>query len=313
MSHSASSSPSSGPVSIPGLLPTVAVIPAAGFGTRLRPLTNTLPKEMLPVGRSLALEKIVAELQAAGMTKIVFVLSPIKESMIRGRFGETDPETGTTFAYVSQPEMRGLGDAILRAEDEVLRDRPFVVALGDTVFEEPQIGGLTRRLALAAATTGAAVGLTVQRVPRERISKYGVVKPVSGTDTDTDSPFFFVDDIVEKPTPEDAPSEYAATARYVVSPGVFAVLRDTRPGKNGEIQFTDALRSLLVSGRTGVAVPLHPSEARHDLGGLESYFKAFAAFALADPDHGASLRAYLEERFAAHEDSLRTRKEETQV
>jgi UTP--glucose-1-phosphate uridylyltransferase len=305
MSHSDSL-----PIS-PGLLPTVAVIPAAGFGTRLRPLTNTLPKEMLPVGRSLALEQIVAEMQAVGITKVVFVLSPVKEPLIRGRFGDIDPETGMTFAYVLQHEMRGLGDAILQAESEVPGDRPFVVALGDAVFEEPQVGGLTRRLAAAAAETNAAVGLTVQRVPRERISKYGVVKPASGNGSGGTS--FRIIDIVEKPAPEDAPSDYAATARYVVSPDVFAVLRETKPGKGGEIQFTDAMRSLLADGRIGVAVPLQSDESRHDLGGLESYFKAFAAFALADPDHGASLRAYLEERLGSREDPLRTRKEDTQV
>jgi UTP--glucose-1-phosphate uridylyltransferase len=269
---------------------------------------------MLPVGRNLALEQIVAEMQAAGITKIVFVLSPVKEPLIRGRFGDIDPETGVTFAYVLQTEMRGLGDAILQAEPEVPTDRSFVVALGDAVFEEPEIGGLTRRLADAAADAGAAVGLTVQRVPRERISKYGVVKPASGPgsvgNTDT---FFRITDIVEKPAPEEAPSDYAATARYVVSPDVFAVLRETKPGKGGEIQFTDAMRSLLADGRTGVAVPLRSDEARHDLGGLESYFKAFAAFALADPEYGASLRAYLEERLAPREESLRTRKEDTQA
>jgi UTP--glucose-1-phosphate uridylyltransferase len=305
MSHSDS------PPNSSGILPTVAVIPAAGFGTRLRPLTNTLPKEMLPVGRYLALEQIVAEMRAAGITKIVFVLSPVKEPLIRGRFGDTDPETGMTFAYALQPEMRGLGDAVLQAEPYVPKGQPFVVALGDAVFEEPEVGGLTRRLAVATAEADAAVGLTVQRVPRERISKYGVVKPASSPTPEGD--FFRITDIIEKPSPEEAPSEYAATARYVVSSDVFAVLRETKPGKGGEIQFTDAMRALLAEGRTGVAVPLRSSEARHDLGGLESYFKAFAAFALADPDYGASLRTYLEERLASHEDSLRTRKEDTQA
>ncbi len=296
-----------------GTLPIVAVIPAAGFGTRLRPLTNTLPKEMLPVGRHLALEQIVAEMQAAGITKIVFVLSPAKESLIRGRFGETDAETGTAFAYVLQKEMRGLGDAILRAEAQVPGDRPFVVALGDAVFEEAVVGGLTRRLVTAAAAADAAVGLTVQQVPPERISKYGIVKPASVPVSVNSDGFFRITDIVEKPAPGDAPSDYAATARYVVSPDVFAVLRETKPGKGGEIQFTDAMRTLLAAGRTGVAVPLLPDEARHDLGGLDSYFKAFAAFALADPDHGVSLRAYLEDRFSSSKDSLVTRKEDTQA
>ncbi|MBC8101839.1 MAG: NTP transferase domain-containing protein [Cytophagales bacterium] len=306
--------PSPPPLNLPRLLPLVAVIPAAGFGTRLRPLTNTLPKEMLPVGRQLALEQIVAEMRAAGITKIVFVLSPAKEALIRGRFGDADSEADLTFAYALQPEMKGLGDAILQAAPHLSPDRPFVVALGDAVFEEPQIGGLTRRLAEATVISEAAVGLAVQRVSREHLSKYGVVRPLSPAAEGDSS--FPITDIIEKPSPEEAPSDYAATARYVVSPDVFDVLRETKPGKGGEIQFTDAMRALLAAGRGGVAVPLIPGEARHDLGGLDSYFKAFAAFALRDPEHGESLRAYLKARLAAdppYENPLNSRKEDTQA
>ena len=269
---------------------TSAVIPAAGFGTRLRPLSDAIPKEMLPVGRHLALERIVAELVAAGIHRIVFVLSPAKEAFIRGRFG--DGRDGVSFSYALQAEMRGLGDAILRAEPALRPGEPFVVALGDAVFEEPEPGGLTGRLVRTCAEQGADVGLVVQKVPRERISKYGVVAPAPGSTAD--GPFLAISDIVEKPSPEEAPSEYAAAARYVVPGDVFDEIRRTPPGKGGEIQLTDALRSLLRAGRRGVAVPLGAGEARHDLGGLDSYYRAFVTFALADGEHGADLRAYLE-------------------
>jgi UTP--glucose-1-phosphate uridylyltransferase len=274
--------------------PAVAVVPAAGFGSRLRPLTDITPKEMLPVGRRVALERIVDELRAAGMVRIVFVLSPAKEPLIRGHFGEGAP--GTSFDYVIQPEMRGLGDAVLRAEPHVRVGEPFVVALGDAVFEEPKEGSVTTRLAdaFAASPDQAALGLVVQQVPRERLSRYGVVRPAGAASAEP----FPISDIVEKPTPAKAPSDYAAAARYILTTDIFDILRATRPGQNGEIQLTDAMRAILAQGRTGVAVPLKPGEVRHDIGGLDSYFKAFAAFALTDPEQGDGLRAYLEERLA---------------
>lgn len=276
------------------LRPRVAVIPAAGFGTRLRPLTDALPKEMLPVGRRLALEHIVAEMKGAGMERLVFVLSAVKEPLIRARFGEGDGD-GLRFAYVLQPEMRGLGDAVLQAAP-VVEDAPFVVALGDAVFEEPTPGALITRLLEAFLSENAAVGLAVQRVPRERLSRYGVVQPIGASAGGAVLP---INDIIEKPSPEEAPSDYAAAARYVLSPEVFAALRHTPPGRGGEIQLTDALRALLQAGRRGVAVPLAADEARHDIGGLDSYFRAFAAFALRDADHGEALRGWLKDRVAS--------------
>ena len=274
--------------------PSVAVVPAAGFGTRLRPLTQgALPKEMLPVGRRLALEHIVEELRAAGMSHVVFVISPAKEALLRRHFGDGDG-TNVTFAYVLQAEMRGLGDAILQAAALLEKGAPFVVALGDAVFEEPTPGGLTRRLADMFAARKAAVGLAVQHVARERISRYGVVKPASPVLGAADA--FPITDIVEKPAPDDAPSEFAAAARYVVAGDVFEYLRKTPPGKGGEVQLTDALRAMLQEGRPGVAVPLQPGEVRHDIGGLDSYFRAFAAFALRDPEHGEALEGWLRTR-----------------
>ncbi|MBB6050226.1 sugar phosphate nucleotidyltransferase [Armatimonas rosea] len=258
----------------------VAIVPAAGLGTRLRPLSDAIPKEMLPVGRALALERIVAELHAAGVERIVFVVSPQKEAFLRKHFGES-------FGYALQPEMRGLGDAILQARALASGASRLLVALGDAVFEEPELGGLTRRV----LATDSPISIAVQQVPRERLSKYGVVAPKAGTEGST----FRIQDIVEKPAPDQAPSDFAVTARYVLPDTLFETLEKTPPAKNGEVQLTDALQLLLRAGVPGSAVPLLPGETRHDIGGFETYFKAFVTFAMNDPEYGAALRTYLKE------------------
>lgn len=264
----------------PFAMSVVAIVPAAGFGSRLKPLSDAIPKEMLPVGRRLALERIVAELQAAGTDRIVFVVSPQKEGFIRKHFGEG-------FGYALQPEMKGLGDAVLRARLEARGATRLLVALGDAVFEEPELGGITRRLLAAQAP----LAIAVQRVPPERLSRYGIVAPTDRVE----GAWFPISGILEKPTPEEAPSDFAVTARYLLPESLFSVLETTQPGKGGEIQLTDAIRTLLQTGTPGVAVPLQPGETRHDIGGFETYFKAFVTFALQDPDYGAALRDYLKE------------------
>jgi UTP--glucose-1-phosphate uridylyltransferase len=278
--------------------PISAIVPAAGWGTRLRPLTDAIPKEMLPVGRKLALERIIDELQAAGMTRVVFVLSPAKEPLIRKYFG--DGREGIAFAYALQHEMRGLGDAVLTAQPFLDADEPFVIALGDAVFEEATPGAILGRMADAfAAERDAALAVVVQKLPRERLSRYGVVRP----ETTANGAAFRISDVVEKPAPEDAPSDYAVAARFVARPEIFDTLRQTPPAKNGEVQLTDALRVPLAAGQSGVAIPLIVGEARHDIGALDSYFKAFAAFALADTEMGTGLRSYLEQRLATEKDT----------
>jgi len=258
----------------------VAIVPAAGLGTRLRPLSDAIPKEMLPVGRQLALERIVEELRVAGAERIVFVVSSAKEAFLRKHFGNG-------FGYVLQSEMRGLGHAVLQARAEVQGASRLIVALGDAVFEEPTLGGITRRL----LDTDSPLAIAVQPVPRERLSRYGIVAPAA----EPLGPVFAIRDIVEKPEPEEAPSNFAVTARYVLPDTVFGALEITTPGKGGEIQLTDAIRTLLKTGTPAVAVPLQSGETRHDIGGFETYFKAFFTFALQDPDYGAALRDYLKE------------------
>jgi UTP--glucose-1-phosphate uridylyltransferase len=275
-----------------GYRPVTAVIPAAGLGTRLRPLSDAIPKEMLPVGRQPVLERIVRELAAAGIRHIALILSPVKEGSIRGYFG--DQRDGIDFSYILQPEMRGLGDAVLRAE--AVAGDAFVIALGDAVFEEHMPGDVTRRLIDAVAASGAAVGLAVHRVAPENISRYGVVRPAAPVAEG--AAIIPLSDIVEKPAAHEAPSDLAAAARYVVTREVFDALRATSPDARGELQLTHALQRLLRQGRTGVAVPLRSTERRHDIGAFDSYFRAFLTFALADPEYGDGLRRSLRDALA---------------
>jgi UTP--glucose-1-phosphate uridylyltransferase len=271
--------------------PTLAVVPAAGLGTRLRPLSSAIPKEMLPVGGKVALERIVDELIAAGIERAVFVLSAAKEPLIKNYFGTqfSTPHGTIAIDYAFQTEMRGLGDAILCASDYILDNEPFVVALGDTVFEEPVVGGLLRRVMQAAQHS--TMGVAVQEVPEAKISRYGIVAPCGATNSTP----FGIQTIVEKPEIKDAPSRFAVAARYVVPFDLLAILQTIPPNpQNGEIQLTDALRVLLGRGN-GQAVPLSNGEARHDLGNKESYYKAFLTFCLQDADTKKALQAFCQE------------------
>ncbi|MBC8141135.1 MAG: NTP transferase domain-containing protein [Armatimonadetes bacterium] len=266
-----------------------AIVPAAGRGTRMRPLTSAVPKELLPLGRKAGLQHIAHELAAAGIQKIVLITSPEKEAILRGAFGDRDPDTGTLFVYAVQQTMRGLGDAVRCAAPFVLIGEPVIIALGDAVIGEPEPGGLTRRLIDACASDPRTVGLCVQAVPPEQVSRYGVVKPATEA---TDAPFA-ITDIIEKPTPELAPSRFAASGRYLLPYAAFDVLMQTAPDAKGEIQLTDALRELLLT-HPGVAVPLLTGETRHDIGGWDSYYRAFLTFALSDPDAANLRRDFLQ-------------------
>lgn len=297
--------------------PTVAVVPVAGQGTRLRPLSTYIPKELLPVGGEIALWRIVNELLAAGVERVVFVVSPEKQAFVEKCFGSATTGGDTLisslplsphhakFEYVVQETMRGLGDAVLCAEHHV-GDSPFVVALGDAVYEEQNLGGLTRRMIDAFMAHEAELALAVQPVPRERIQRYGIVAPtesfsasnaiIASQSEENELNYLFISDIVEKPLPEEAPSNLAAAARYVVTPDVFATLRQTTPDAKGEVQFTHALQTLLRSGKKGLAIPLHRGEVRHDIGSLDSYYRAFVTFALNDPELGTTFRSFLNQK-----------------
>lgn len=266
------------------------MIPAAGHGTRLRPLTLAIPKEMLPLGRKPVLELVVEELRDSGITDILFIVSPGKD-LIRAYFGD-GARWGVRCDYVLQPEMRGLGDAILRGEAWA-QGEPFVVAFGDCVIDrdgEPACARLMR----TAAETGAEIGVITEAVPRERTRRYGVLQPADPA-TATGPGSFRVTGIVEKPEPERAPSTWVVAARYMLSPSIFDALRGTRPGADGEVGLSDAVAVALAEGRSVWATPLVAPEMRRDIGAWDTYLIAAARAAALDPECGEAVRQNLRE------------------
>ena len=287
-------------------LVTTAVVPVGGLGTRLLPATKSQPKEMLPVGGKPVVQHVVEELADAGIERVVFVTGRGKGSIedhfdhdpvltralaLRGHdelLARLDFEQmGVSFTYTRQPTPRGLGDALLRAEG-FAGDGPFAVALGDAIIGTRARIGIIERLSAALEQHGAVCAIAVRDVPRKQTGRYGIVSlEEDGTHR---GDVARVTAIVEKPAPETAPSTWAVAARYVMTPAIFDALRATEAGGNGEVELTDAISRLVDSGAPVVAVRLLDVE-RHDVGTHESYAKAFLAFALTDPDHGAALRA----------------------
>lgn len=235
-----------------------AVIPAAGHGTRFLPVTKVVPKEMLPVGSRPALELIVEEARSAGADEIVMVISEGKE-LIREYFKD-DP----AIVFVYQREQKGLGHAVLQAADSFAGETGNVlVLLGDALV----VGGNAAKemVELSAANAGASV-IGLEKVPRERVSRYGIVA------MDGDGR---VTGMVEKPSPDKAPSDLAVAGRYLLDTAIFGFLADQQAGHGGEIQLTDAIARMLVKK------PLYGcvySGKRQDIGNPQGYFKALEAF-----------------------------------
>jgi len=229
-----------------------AIIPAAGLGTRFLPVTRVVPKEMLPIGAKPALELIVDEARAAGASEVVIVISEGKE-LIRKYFeGQGD------IRFVYQKEQKGLGHAVLQAEidDDVL------ILLGDALV----VGCCAAKemVDVSKAHGGAAV-IGCERVPKEKVSRYGIMK------LDGDR----IVDMVEKPAVEEAPSDIAVAGRYLLPAAIFGYLKTQTPGKGGEIQLTDAIKRML-SEREAYAY-VYPGK-RQDIGNPDGYFAALEAY-----------------------------------
>lgn len=242
-----------------------AVIPAAGKGTRLLPLTKAVPKELIPLGTKPVLEHIVEEVIASGITEVLFVISEEKTA-IRSHFG--DGSDGVSFDYVFQAEQKGLAHAIYCGKD-FAGDDPFAVVLGDSVIDTDQPVLPFRRVLDTYADTGAAGVIVVQKTPLDEVSRYGIVKPKSGI-----APSFEIDALVEKPTPEQAPSEYAIAGRYAFDPIIFDYIDKTPRGAVGEYQITDSVALMLEDKREVWCVALEENEIRRDIGTFPSYFEA---------------------------------------
>lgn len=287
---------------------TKAVIPAAGLGTRFLPATKATPKEMLPVVDRPAIQYVVEEAIRAGLNDVLMITGrnkraledhfdrvPVLESQLaeQGKDAllkavEATNELGELH-YVRQGDPKGLGHAVLRGKVHV-GDEPFAVLLGDDLIDEKE-DLLSQMVEVQQATGGSVIAL--MEVPRESISAYGAaaIEEVEGQDG-----YVKVTGLVEKPAPEEAPSNYAVIGRYVLSSKVFEVLENTAPGRGNEIQLTDALQTLAVGTGEGEGVyGVVFKGRRFDTGDKLSYLKANVILASEREDLGPELREWLKE------------------
>ena len=278
---------------------TKAVIPVAGRGTRLLPATKSQPKEMLPVGRKPIVQYVVEELIEAGLDNILFVTGRKKRSIedhfdFNPELGDIEPETGKfgdlSFFYIRQRNQNGLGDAISYAEKFVDGDS-FAVALGDSVIRGGSHSSLLKRMIDVHLNEKAGATVAFMEVSEDAVRKYGIAQPKGRAGAT-----FEVESLIEKPSPSEAPSRLAVSARYVFDPSVFDALRRTPAGRKGELEITDAMNTLAKMGKKIMGVKLRKDEQRYDVGGFESYFKAFLDFALEDPEYGYMVRQYMRQK-----------------
>ena len=275
------------------------VIPAAGLGIRFLPATKAQPKEMLPVVDKPAIQYVVEEAVASGMTDIIIITGRGKRA-IEDHFDKSYElehklrESGNSEAlaevqriatmadifYIRQKEQLGLGHAILCAKKHV-GNEPFAVMLGDDIVvnERPCIGQLVEAF---DEVKGSVVG--VEQVPKSRIHRYGVIKAKRYKDD-----LYKVEDLVEKPSPEEAPSDLAIIGRYVFHPEIFAFLEKIGPGKGGEYQLTDAMRLLCrKSGLYGLKF----KGRRFDIGSKADWVRATIALSMDRKDLADELRPF---------------------
>jgi UTP--glucose-1-phosphate uridylyltransferase len=284
----------------------LAVVPVAGRGTRLLPLTKSQPKEMLPVGRKPVVQYVVEELARCGIGRLLFITGPGKTAIenhfdidaeLIANLRESGKEEllaelafereDLQYFYTRQRQQLGLGHAVLCARP-VVGSESFVVALGDSIIGLCAQSEVVREMIRQFESAGAAAVIAFEEVPPEEVHQYGIAKPQGAVDD-----VFELADMIEKPDAREAPSNLAVAARYVLSPAIFDYLERTPPGKGDEIQLTDAIRMMIRDGGKALGVRLPPGQQRFDIGNFESYFQAFAEFALADSQHGPALRSYV--------------------
>ncbi|WP_049911425.1 UTP--glucose-1-phosphate uridylyltransferase GalU [Halorubrum lipolyticum] len=283
---------------------TKAVIPAAGFGTRFLPVTKAQPKEMMPVLDKPTIQYVVEEAVEAGIDDILIITGRGKQAIERhfdksyeleeeleadGKLDRLDRVQDIAdladIHYVRQKEREGLGDAVLYARKHV-GDEPFALLLGDTIIENET--PCTESLVAAAEVHDSSV-LSLERVPWEDVPSYGVAD-TEEVDASADS--FPVNDFVEKPPRDEAPSNLAITGRYVLTPEIFELLETTEKGVGGELQLTDAIRKL--DAVRGVEL----DGDRYDIGNIPSWLQANIEMALKhdDGEINAAVTEYLEGR-----------------
>lgn len=285
-----------------------AVIPAAGLGTRFLPATKSIPKEMLPIVDKPIIQYVVEEAVASGITDIIIITgrgkraiedyfdaSPELENHLRDENKKAllkalqDISSLADIHYIRQKEPRGLGDAILQAEKHV-GNEPFAVLLGDDVIkgDTPCISQLIKVYQKYGNSGGV---ILVEEV--EDVSKYGIIKGEK-----IDKSVYRVEDIIEKPSLKEAPSNIGAVGRYLLTPEIFSYIKETDLGKGSEIQLTDAIRMLIKKGGKKVYACKLKGK-RYDAGDKLGYVKAIIDFALERSDLKDELKDYLRLKNAA--------------
>ena len=284
-----------------------AVFPAAGLGTRFLPATKAQPKEMLPLVDKPVIQYVIEEAVASGIDQIVLVTGRGKsaiedhfdvafelEALLekRGKHDLLEEVRSISdlikVSYVRQKEPLGLGHAILQAK-HLVGNEPFAVFLGDDIIHAGV--PVMRQMIDVYERCGSTV-IGVERVARERSRDYGMVAVRPAALGDGAGRVHEVTDLVEKPAPEDAPSDLAIIGRYILMPEIFQHLEKTADGSGGEIQLTDGLRSLLKEQQIFTWSIVG---TRYDTGDKLGFLKATVEYALRRPDLGAAFRSYLEE------------------
>jgi UTP--glucose-1-phosphate uridylyltransferase len=279
-----------------------AVIPAAGFGTRFLPATKATPKEMLPLVDKPLIQYAVEEAVAAGCTDVIIVTGRGKTSMedhfdrapeleealrSRGKTALLEIACSITklarISYVRQPDALGLGHAVLMAK-QLVGNEPFAVILPDDIVDA-EVGCLKQMVDAFAETQASILGSEI--VEGDAISLYGCLDCVQ----DPDNPRLLdIQNLVEKPKPQDAPSQNAIIGRYILTPRIFEMIEQLTPGSGGELQLTDAIKALLQHEKV---FGFHYVGKRHDAGDKLGFLKATVEFALKHKDVGLEFRAWL--------------------
>jgi len=281
-----------------------AVFPVAGLGTRFLPATKAQPKEMLPIVDKPLIQYAVEEAYEAGIRHMIFVTGRNKRA-IEDHFDtayelESELEAGgkeellaavrsltprdMDCSYVRQPRSLGLGHAVLCAR-HIVGDEPFAVLLADDLMCGPQDGrGVLSQMVEVFGRVRRSV-LAVQEVPLEHVKRYGIVAGEPAGDR-----LVKVQRMVEKPSPESAPSRLGVAGRYVLTPAVFDAIRDQPRGSGGEIQLTDGIAQLI--GPEGVYAYSYEGK-RYDCGSKQGFLEASVEFALRHAEVGAAFREYL--------------------
>jgi len=279
-----------------------AVIPAAGLGTIFLPVTKSMPKEMLPIIDKPIIQFAVEEAIASGIEDIIIITGRGKRAI--EDYFDTSPELESHLVqnkkyellqelkdisslvdihYIRQKEPKGLGDAVLKAEKHI-GDEPFAVLLGDDIIKA-EIPCMKQLMNLFEKYNKSIIA--VEEVPKEKVSSYGMIKG-----KEIEESIYLIEDIIEKPRVEEAPSSIGTVGRYIFTPEIFDHIRKTPPGKGKEIQLTDAVR-MLIEKEEVYAYAF--KGGRYDAGDKLGYVKAIIDFALERGDLREEIERYLRE------------------